>query len=71
MKYKCFQCGSELIVQDTWNASDISLLEEEKNGTDDDYDIYIMDCPNCGVRYEVAECPSSEREKFPFYNQQT
>lgn len=69
MEYKCFQCGHDLIIENTWTASDIGLVADDKCDTEDDFEVYVMDCPYCGVHYKVAECPMSEQSKYEFYKQ--
>lgn len=61
-------CNHELVLDDNWFGSDIGLVSEDKELTDDDFLVTIMHCPHCGVHYEIAECPVSEQSNYPFYN---
>lgn len=68
MEFRCFLCNHELVIDDNWFGSDIGLVSEDKELTDDDFIVTIMHCQHCGTSYEIAECPVSEQSNYPFYN---
>lgn len=61
---KCMRCNHDLIIENNFMLSEIIDLTSD----DEDTMITSCKCPYCGLTYEIAETPESEKKNLPYWN---
>lgn len=64
---KCYRCGTDIIWDSTFMGSDIGAVPESKSCTEDDFEVYTGHCLYCGLSYEIADTPESERCDYEYF----
>ena len=68
-KYLCFRCEHELCIDNNICGSNIGLATEDKRDSPEDFSVTLMNCPHCGMMYEVYDIPESERDNYDYFKE--
>lgn len=66
MALKCMRCGHELIIGGNFMLSEVTGAELED---DDDAIVSNTSCPYCGASYDIYDTPESEKENYPYWQE--